>query len=401
VTAAQQDPVTQGEARNPRLDGLRGLAILLVMLYHTTHYGLARTALDRAFTIVPSVGWSGVDLFFVLSGFLITGILLGAKDSPTYYRAFYARRVLRIFPLYYATLVFFLILVPRMPLFEPVDYLWNPGSNKEQIWYWLYLSNVQAALTGAWQHRTLDITWSLAIEEHFYLVWPFVVRFASERRLLQICAGTIVAALGLRTLLVVVGASPLAIYTLTPCRLDTLATGAAIAILVRRPGGLAVLARQARVVLPVALAAFVAVQAWIRMTRPTVTGYEALTRQVLELNNDPLMQTIGFTLLCAVYGALLVQILVAPIGSLRARCFEMGWLCSFGNYSYAMYLFHFFIGFLAVNVFTPGNYPHAFVPAQIGFWALSIGVTWLLASASWFLLEGRVLRAKRYFPYRA
>ena len=390
-----------GAARDPRLDGLRGLAILLVMLYHTTHYGLARTAAAKALTIVPSVGWSGVDLFFVLSGFLITGILLGAKDSPTYYRAFYARRVLRIFPLYYATLVFFLIVVPRLPLFAPVDYLWNPGAQREQIWYWLYLSNVQAALTGAWQHRTLDISWSLAIEEHFYLVWPLVVRCASERRLLQICAGTIAAALGLRALLVATGASPLAAYTLTPCRLDTLATGAAIAILVRRPGGLAALARQARVVLPVAFGAFAAIQAWVRLSQPAVAGYDAITRQVLQLNNDPWMLTIGFTLLCAVYGALLVQVLAAPAGSLRARCFEGGWLRSFGTYSYAMYLFHFFIGFLAVSFFTPGNYPHFFIPAQIAFWILAIGVTWLLARASWFLLESRVLTLKRRFPYRA
>jgi peptidoglycan/LPS O-acetylase OafA/YrhL len=325
-----------GEARNPRLDGLRGLAILLVMLYHTTHYGLARSVADRALTIGPSVGWSGVDLFFVLSGFLITGILLGAKDSPTYYRSFYARRILRIFPLYYATLVFFLLIVPRIPLFAQIDYFWNPGSPREQIWYWLYLSNVQTALTGAWHHQTLDITWSLAIEEHFYLVWPFVVRRAGERRLLQICAGTIVAALALRIALVAGGASPLAAYTLTPCRLDTLATGAAIAILARRPGGLTALARIARVALPAALVAFVAIQTWIRFSQPAVSGYEAITRQVLALNSAPLMQTIGFTLLCVIYGALLVRVLMAPTGAPFARVFEVGWLRSFGTYSYAM-----------------------------------------------------------------
>jgi peptidoglycan/LPS O-acetylase OafA/YrhL len=389
------------EARDPRLDGLRGLAILLVMLYHTTHYGLARSVADRALTILPSVGWSGVDLFFVLSGFLITGILLGVKDSKAYYRSFYARRVLRIFPIYYATLAFFFLVVPRLPLFEPVDFFWNPGSNREPIWYWLYLSNVQAALTGAWQHQTLDITWSLAIEAHFYLVWPLLVRRASERRLLQICAGTIVVALALRVLLVVAGASPLAAYTLTPCRLDTLATGAGIAILARRPGGLAALARIAHVALPASLIAFAAIQTWIRLSQPAVSGYEAITRQVLGVNNAPLMQTIGFTVLCMFYGALLVQVLATPAASRFGRIFEMGWLRSFGRYSYAMYLFHFFVGMLAVSVFTPGNHPRHFVPAQIASWLLAIGVTWLLARASWFLLEERVLRLKRYFPYRA
>ena len=119
----------------------------------------------------------------------------------------------------------------------------------------------------------------------------------------------------------------------------------------------------------------------------------------LAFTGNPWMQTIGFTLLCAVYGALLVQVVTAPPGSLRARCFEMGWLRSFGNYSYAMYLFHFFIGILALSVFTPGSYPRFFIPAQIAFWILAIGVTWLLARASWFLLEAPVLRLKRSFPY--
>ena len=404
MSARPQAVVTHGgaavETRDPRLDGLRGLAILLVMLYHTTHYGLARTKLEEALTIVPSVGWSGVDLFFVLSGFLITGILLGAREGTTYYRAFYARRVLRIFPLYYATLAFFLIVVPQIPLFAAVDSFWNPGASREQFWYWLFLSNVQAALSGAWQHQTLDISWSLAIEEHFYLLWPLVVLRASERRLLQICAGTIVAALLLRATLVATGASPLAAYTLTPCRLDTLATGAAIAILARRTGGLAALARAARIVLPVALALFVVAQAWIRLGQPAATGYEAITRQVLALNNDPLMQTIGFTLLCAVCGALLVWVLGAPATSWRARCFEMKWLRSFGRYSYAMYLFHFFVGIMAVNIFTPGNYPQNFALAQLFFWLLAIGATYALARVSWSLLEGPVLRLKRFFPYR-
>ena len=404
MSARPQDAVTQGgatvEARDPRLDGLRGLAILLVALYHTTHYGLVQSKLEAALTIVPSVGWSGVDLFFVLSGFLITGILLETRDGTTYYRAFYARRVLRIFPLYYATLAFFLLVVPQLPLFAAVDHFWNPGASREQFWYWLFLSNVQAALTGAWQHQTLDISWSLAIEEHFYLLWPLVVRYASERRLLQICAGTIVAALLLRAALVAAGASPLAAYTLTPCRLDTLATGAAIAILARRAGGLAALARTARFVLPVALALFVVVQAWIRLGQPPVTGYQAITRQVLMLNNDPLMQTIGFSLLCAVYGALLVWVLEAPAASWRARCFEMRWLRSFGRYSYAMYLFHFFVAVMAVNLFTPGSHPQHFALAQLCFWLLAIGVTYALARASWFLLEAPALRWKRFFPYR-
>jgi peptidoglycan/LPS O-acetylase OafA/YrhL len=389
-----------GEQRDPRLDGLRGLAILLVLLYHTTHYGLARGPFERALGVLPSVGWSGVDLFFVLSGFLITGILLRARASSSYYRSFYARRVLRIFPLYYAVLVFFFVVIPRIRLFAQVDFFWNPGVDRREIWYWLYLSNVDAAWSGVWRHQALGITWSLAIEEHFYLLWPWVVRRARDRTLLAVCAATALGALLLRAAFTAAGAPPIASYAFTPCRLDTLATGAAIAILAQGAGGLEALARAARRALPLALAAFGAAQAWVRLQAPAVSGYAEVTRQVLSYNEHPLLQTLGFSLLCVVYGALLVWVATAPAGSLRARAFEMRWLRSLGKYSYAMYLFHFFVGLLVVNVFAPGRHPDRYVAAQLAFWALVLGATWVLARLSWALLEAPALRLKRYFPYR-
>src|SRR5262249_4475877 len=209
------------------LDGLRGLAIALVVFYHTTNYAMARSAFDRALTVLPSLGWSGVDLFFVLSGFLITGILLRARQSPTYFRSFYARRVLRIFPLYYAVLVLLLLIVPRIGVLSPFDGFWNAGASRQGFWYWLYLSNLKVALAGAWQHRVLDITWSLAIEEHFYLLWPLAVRRCSERTLLAICAVTALGALALRVALLATSVSPIAVYVLAPCRLGPPPTGAA------------------------------------------------------------------------------------------------------------------------------------------------------------------------------
>jgi peptidoglycan/LPS O-acetylase OafA/YrhL len=388
------------EARDPRLDGLRGLAILLVMLYHTTQYGLARTPFEVALGALPSVGWSGVDLFFVLSGFLITGILLRSKASSTYYRSFYARRVLRIFPLYYATLVFFLVIVPRIDFFSYFSDFWHRGAAREGFWFWLYLSNVPPALTGAWSHQALGITWSLAIEEHFYLVWPFVVRRFDERRLRSICGATIAFAFGLRAALLLAGAPALAAYTLTPCRLDALATGALLALAARRPDGLAGLAGYARVALPVSLALFAAIQAWVRLTAPPVEGYLARTTQVLSTNGHPLMQTVGFTLLCVVYGALLVRVATAAPGSPWARIFEMRWLRSFGKYSYAMYLFHFFVALMALTVFAPGAHPDHYTLSQLWFWVISIGSTYGLARLSWVVIEEPALRLKRRFPYR-
>ena len=394
------------EARDPRLDGLRGLAILLVMLYHSTQYAFAHGPIAEALVLVPSVGWSGVDLFFVLSGFLITGILLRSRPSSSYYRTFYARRTLRIFPLYYAVLVFFLIVVPRIELFSQVDYFWQEGSDRNGLWFWLYLSNLRVAWTGAWQHFALDITWSLAIEEQFYLIWPLVVRSCSDRTLLRVCAGTAIVALGLRIALVAAGAAPFVAYVLTPCRLDTLATGAALAILVQHRG-LAALAPAARRVLPAALALFAACYVVARTGEGAApdpgadAAAVAATEHALRFTTHPLIQTAGYTLLCAAYGALLVVVLAAPARSWWARVFEVAWLRRFGHYSYALYLFHFFVGMLAAGLpFTPSRQPEWFVPAQLAFWATVIAISYALARASWAVLEGPILSLKRHFPYR-
>src|SRR4051812_39004746 len=98
----------------PALDGLRGIAILLVLFHHFTIYRPDR-GLDKWLANIPAAGWIGVDVFFVLSGFLITGILLDARDRRHYFRNFYARRALRIFPLYYLVVFVGLILLPKLP----------------------------------------------------------------------------------------------------------------------------------------------------------------------------------------------------------------------------------------------------------------------------------------------
>jgi len=401
--AAAQETVWAGEpaARDPRLDGLRGLAIALVMLYHTTQYGFARDPFAKALVLVPSLGWSGVDLFFVLSGFLITGLLLRAKRGERYYRVFFARRALRILPLYWAVLLFFLALGPRLPLFAHVDF-WYPGASRESWWFWLFLSNVEIAWEGARQHRFLDLAWSLAIEEHFYLLWPWVVRHTSERGLLRVCAAAALGALALRAALLWAGASPLAPYVLTPCRLDTLATGSALAVLAQQ-GGLARLAPTARRVLPAALALFVACCAWARAATgvaPAPGDFAAATAHALGFHAHPLVQTVGYTLLCAIWGSLLVVAATAAPGSRVARACEAPWLRRLGVHGYALYLFHFFVGALAAGLpFTPSRHPQWFVPAQLALWAVSIGASYGLALVSWRLLEQPALSLKRHFPY--
>jgi len=165
----------------PALDGLRGLAILLVLARHTANELQPGRGLDVAVKRVLQVGWSGVDLFFVLSGFLITGILLDARGGRHYFRNFYMRRSLRIFPVYYGSLFVTFAVLPffvATPLFAVLQ--------RNQLWYWTYLVNVLSPLTGGTgtPYNTAHL-WSLAVEEQFYLLWPAVVWVSGPRRLLR------------------------------------------------------------------------------------------------------------------------------------------------------------------------------------------------------------------------
>src|SRR5262245_1871381 len=156
--------VSSKHAHVQSLDGLRGIAILLVMLFHFSDNGsdLAPSSVlvDRIFHRLSGAGWIGVDLFFVLSGFLITGILFDAKGTPSYFRNFYVRRALRIFPLYYVALVLLLIM-PLMVQHRPVPHL----AARDAGWYFAYLSNVKMARAGWPSHTGLAHLWSLSVEE--------------------------------------------------------------------------------------------------------------------------------------------------------------------------------------------------------------------------------------------
>ncbi len=130
----------------PGLDGIRGLAILLVMTVHFIGGAVAETPLQKFFVKAAVHGWMGVDLFFVLSGFLITGILLGSKNKPRYFRNFYARRALRIFPLYYVVLIALFLILPLLVKPSPLLEI----ARSHQIWLWTYTSNFFIAWTGTW-----------------------------------------------------------------------------------------------------------------------------------------------------------------------------------------------------------------------------------------------------------
>lgn len=213
----------------PALDGVRGIAILLVLLLHLGVMIPKTPAENFVFGII-SAGWVGVDLFFVLSGALITGILLDSKSSPTYYKDFYIRRALRILPLYYLILVISFYFLPLTAHPKTGNFARVAG---DEIWYWLFLTNFKMAAAGGPQHGIMDVTWSLAIEEQFYLLWPLLVKHLSKAQLARVSLALFGLACLTRIVLQELDVAPFAIYVLTPARIDGLCAGSLVAISLR------------------------------------------------------------------------------------------------------------------------------------------------------------------------
>jgi peptidoglycan/LPS O-acetylase OafA/YrhL len=351
----------------------------------------AANAFDRWFFDLAKVGWCGVDLFFVLSGYLITGILWDARNSEGYFRNFYARRTLRIFPLYYAVVFFALVVLPNLPAgVVPPEKVVSLGrlEASDEIWYWLYLSNFSIAAAGAWRHGILDISWSLAIEEQFYLVWPAVVFLLSRTALLRLCLAMIVGALALRVGLALADTIWISAYVLTPARMDVLAVGAFVALASRGPGGIDGLRPGSRAF---GLGAGLLLAAWFLWAG--------------SLNvRDPLVRTFGFTLVALAFGGLLVEVLCVRSGSALHRFFTHRALRELGKYSYALYLFHLPLrALLRDTVYGSDDFPIVLgsqVPGQLLFYAAASSLAFAAAFASWNLYEKRFLALKRYFPTR-
>lgn len=364
------------------LDGLRGLAILLVLLLHfttdmTPPDGSVAAGIRSAFQI----GWIGVDLFFVLSGFLITGILVDNKGSGRYFSAFYARRALRILPVYFLAVFAAFHLLPRF--FQGFD----TGGMRTEAAFWLFLQNFKELPYQL--SRTVGHFWSLAIEEHFYLMWPLVVFLTSPGKARRIALATVVLSPIARFVALQGGVPGSSVYHYTPFRLDGLATGAFIALSMRDPAARAMLERWSRVVGVVALAAALVLYGPLPMP------------EALALKLD---FSIGFSSLCVGFGALLTRIVLAGTDSRLARVFSWRGLVTLGTYSYAMYLVHVPLLRVVSKVAVPPQWPGAErfpLLWVIGYTAVLGLLTLVAAMASWHLCEKHFLALKRHFPYGA
>ena len=392
-TAASAASPANRSTHLPALDGLRGIAILLVTAYHfisqaselVDSNGLASRLLSR----FGRLGMHGVDLFFVLSGFLITRILLESKSGPGYFRNFYARRTLRIFPLYYGFLFVALVILPRLLPHSPTV----ASAGHGQAWVWTYATNVKIALSGRWafcgtasglctgQGLELNHLWSLAVEEHFYLLWPLIVFFCDRRALLQACVGLSLMALVMRMLF---RDNWYAVYTLTPCRMDGLVVGALVAVLEREPAGRIALRKYGRPLSLVAAVAF-AVILWLP------GGLEA---------RAPMLRAFTFTLTTIVSAGVLVATIDASETSVLGRVMRGSTLRMFGAYSYGLYVFHSALRPLwarLIPVASIARTLHSPALAVVIFFVLATAGSLAIAWPSYHLFEKRFLVLKRFF----
>jgi len=367
----------------PALDGVRGFAILAVLLFHFVAPVDPKSRVDVGIAWLFSYGALGVDLFFLLSGFLITGILWDSRTDPSYFRNFYMRRVLRIFPLYYGVLVIVFLVVPAIPTFRGSEIA---GLRSHQAWAWLYCVNIYLAIHNGWVLSYIEHFWSLAIEEQFYLVWPLVVWLMGGKRrvFLAVSLAVAVASFCARIIASLHGASEVVTTVLTPFELDCLAIGGFFAVYMRQPGGEAA---TRRMIVPLTLAGLglLAVQFGVRHFSAYGYAVESLRRG-------------AFHLLLA---ALLLQALCAPSPSVWSRFFRSGAMVTLGKYSYGLYVYHHFFSYYFSEHRTElvlasmiGSRTSALVIQTVGGMAASMLIAWL----SYEYFEKFFLRLKRFWP---
>ncbi len=306
-SATPEAPVSIAGRQVPALDGVRGIAVAMVMAFHIWRAPLT------------ALGWSGVDLFFVLSGFLITGILWDTRDAPGRARAFYVRRALRILPLYYAVLIAVFVVRPLLGWNHRLD---DVALVPEQIWYWTYLCDWRIALNHPRGFTFLTHFWSLSIEEQFYLVWPFVIWHCTRRRAMAAALSLVFIAFVLRLYVTFGTTAPGAAYALLPCRADALAIGAIVALALRGPGGVVAVRRW---LLPLAVLGLL-IAAGLTLVRPTAQF------------DDPGMIVAGYMAFDWAFAGL-----VFLAATKRSALLEARPLRAAGRYSYGLYVFHPFV----------------------------------------------------------
>jgi len=355
----------------PELDALRGVAVLLVLFYHGFGFAFGIGGLSgvpRLLVAATLPGWIGVNLFFVLSGFLISGILVDTKQRPDYYRRFYSRRALRILPLYYAVLGLFAAL-SRAGLIERSSSWGFIGIS------FIYLANLSDLFGIPIQYGVL---WTLSIEEHFYLLWPAVIRRFSRRTIAFIAAGIFVLCLLLRLLYCLLGYEIGTGYTWLYA--DGLALGAVLACIVRGPWG---------------------TRHGIRMLTTVLLGSSLFlfiggAPFGIFLASHRTGQVLRASLLNLFFGGLVLLVLLLGTSGWK-RIVNGGFLRFFGDISYGVYLLHMLIFDLTDSFFRilpPSIFPRGHFAFMVLRFCAGGGATVGIAYLSRWYFEEPFLRLK-------
>jgi len=370
--------------RLPALDGIRALAVTLVF---ADHYGGGSHGggILQFINVVRQRGWVGVDLFFVLSGFLITGILYDTRDDSHFFQRFFARRAVRIFPVFYIVVALLLLLTPI------VHFHWQ----WLQLTFLVYLGNffgnanfslyeLPSAVHPA-ASATIGHFWSLCVEEQFYLLWPVAVWLIRDRvRLIQTAAGISLLALALRLVMVARFPPEVAetwIFRTLPFRMDALLIGAMLALLLRGPNS----------------------DRWQRAGKWLLLGASAATLAIFVFSpayDSPWLLSVGVSFTALASAGLIGS--TVRSGSPAFRLFYSKPLRTLGKYSYGFYVYHLLFRWAWIAFLTYlGAHLHSIALAGIVALAVNFVVTFLVAKLSYDLIEVRFLRLKRGFEYDA
>ncbi|HWE48656.1 MAG TPA: acyltransferase [Bryobacteraceae bacterium] len=357
--------------RLAELDGLRALAILPVIFNHVN----PTEGWWRWTSVFGQAGWMGVDLFFILSGYLITGILLDTVDGKHYYRNFIVRRTIRIFPLYYLCLVIFTLSIRLSASSREAMNMWGGAG-----WFFAYLGNIRSSWTNVMPPVfSFGPLWSLQIEEQFYLFYPIVVLCLSRSNLRRFLISCVVAAPLLRVSLLLFSTNTgVARYVLTPCRMDSLALGGLVALLVRSPWRSTLTFAQA--------------SAW---ALAAATGTFLVCAVTGPDWGSPLMSTVGYTLVDITCALLLTLVVLWPSSPL-AKWLRWRPLVYTGTIAYGLYLLHGPASWLMrsligrVTGFQIGGHSLLSVP-------ITYVSAYIAAGLSWHFFESPILRLKAHF----
>ena len=343
------------------LDGVRGIAILLVMFGHFfMRFDSRHAVLHFILKKISILGQLGVALFFVLSGFLITRILLYAKAKPHYFKNFYARRVLRIFPLYYLFLVIFYFL-------QPIIFHQSFIPFHKQIFYWVYLQNF--AITFGWDAVGPIHYWSLAVEEHFYLMWPFLVYVLDDKKLFWAIVSIGVFAIILRIIMTTHGYE---VYYFTFTRMDALAIGSLLAIVEKN-------------FLDVIKARHFFIS-FILFSIPSFALWFYFGGK-----SNLVLQNIKYTLFSIIFFTFLGLSLTLSQSHWLNRLLSNPVLVYTGKISYGLYVYHLFAYKLS----------ETFLPIEQVLLKLvaDFTIAYLIATVSYYFYEKNFLKLKKFFTY--